>query len=100
MGPEKFRDISEYPDYEISEYGMVRNRRTHVILMWRPSTVSGKACVELIDPENRSRRMMVSVRHIQKSAWPEASDSAVRYVENWRSAHESGQDEPESTERA
>lgn len=98
MGPERFRIISEYPDYEINEFGMVRNRRTHVILMWRPSSVSGKACVELIDPENRNRRMMVSVRHIQKGAWPEAKDVAVRCVENWRSAHELGQYESEDAE--
>lgn len=66
------------------------------ILMWKSSTTSGMACVELIDPEHHNRRIMVSVRHLQKMTWPDANDNAVRYVENWRSAHELGQIEPES----
>lgn len=86
MGPENFRTLAEYPEYEINSGGMVRNRRTHVILMWKPATATGKACVELKDPERRNHRTMVSVAHLVTSVFAddEIAESSKRFIENWR----------------
>lgn len=95
MGPEDFRTLVEYPEYEINSGGMVRNRHRHVILMWRPATTTGKACVQLKDPENHNRRIMVSVAHLVTSAFSddEIAESSKQCIENWRKYDDSDETE-------
>lgn len=95
MGPEDFRTLAEYPEYEINSAGMVRNRHRDVILMWRPATATGKACVQLKDPENPNRRVMVSVARLVTSVFAddEIADSSKQCIENWRKYDDSDETE-------
>lgn len=95
MAQEEFREISEYPEYEINQSGMVRHRRNRVILMWRPATVTGKACVQLKDPENPNRRVMASVAHLVTSVFSddEITESSKQCIENWRKYDDSDETE-------
>lgn len=95
MGPDSFRVISEYPEYEVNAGGMIRNRHSHIILMWKPSSTTGKACVELKDPENSRRRVMVSVMHLVISTWgdKDIAESSKRFIENWRVTRAYGETE-------